>query len=157
MKKTTNQMGENAERDLVRENTAAHINRRLDHQAEERVQSCEGSDRQQITSRIEELEREWDIERVLEVNAAALSLAGVGAAAATGNKKWLIVPGVVLPFLIQHAVQGWCPPIPVFRRLGVRTKQEIERERYRLKTLRGDFDDDAAEKDAPAALQSVMK
>jgi hypothetical protein len=65
---------------------------------------------------------------------------GVGLAAATGSRKWLILPGVVLSFLFQHAVQGWCPPVPVFRRLGVRTREEIDRERYALKALRGDFD-----------------
>ena len=42
-------------------------------------------------------------------------------------------------FLLQHALQGWCPPVPVFRRLGVRTTAEIDRERYALKALRGDF------------------
>jgi hypothetical protein len=41
---------------------------------------------------------------------------------------------------MQHALQGWCPPLPLLRRLGVRTQQEIERERYALKALRGDFD-----------------
>jgi hypothetical protein len=45
----------------------------------------------------------------------------------------------VLSFLFQHAVQGWRPPVPVFRRLGVRTREEIDRERYALKALRGDF------------------
>ena len=30
--------------------------------------------------------------------------------------------------------------MPVFRRLGVRTAGEIDRERYALKALRGDFD-----------------
>jgi hypothetical protein len=46
----------------------------------------------------------------------------------------------VFTFLAQHALQGWCPPIPVIRRLGVRTRAEIERERNALKALRGDYD-----------------
>lgn len=50
------------------------------------------------------------------------------------------MPAVVAGFLLQHALQGWCPPLPVFRRLGFRTQAEIERERYALKALRGDFD-----------------
>ena len=45
----------------------------------------------------------------------------------------------VLGFLFQHAIQGWCPPVPVLRRFGVRTAAEIEEERYALKLLRGDF------------------
>jgi hypothetical protein len=40
---------------------------------------------------------------------------------------------------LQHATQGWCPPVPVFRRLGIRTQTEIDHERYALKALRGDF------------------
>jgi hypothetical protein len=44
-------------------------------------------------------------------------------------------------FLLQHAVQGWCPPLPLLRRLGVRTADEINEERYALKALRGDFVD----------------
>ena len=43
-------------------------------------------------------------------------------------------------FLFQHAVQGWCPPIPILRRLGFRTSYEIEEERAALKALRGDFE-----------------
>ena len=42
-------------------------------------------------------------------------------------------------FLFQHATQGWCPPVPLFRKLGVRTRSEIDREKYALKILRGDF------------------
>jgi len=46
----------------------------------------------------------------------------------------------VLVFLFQHSVQGWCPPLPVFRRLGVCTRSEIDQEKFALKALRGDFD-----------------
>ncbi len=48
-------------------------------------------------------------------------------------------PAAVAGFLFQHAVQGWCPPVPLFRRLGFRTAREIDHERYALKALRGDF------------------
>jgi hypothetical protein len=56
------------------------------------------------------------------------------------DRRFLLLPAVVLGFFAQHALQGWCPPIPVFRHLGVRTMREIERERYAIKALRGDFD-----------------
>src|SRR5436190_144953 len=46
----------------------------------------------------------------------------------------------VAGFLLQHALQGWCPPMATFRRLGVRTSYEIDYERYALKVLRRDFD-----------------
>jgi hypothetical protein len=44
-----------------------------------------------------------------------------------------------MAFLLQHALQGWCPPVPFFRSRGVRTAREIDQERYALKALRGDF------------------
>jgi len=128
------------EADRVRENTSAEVNARLDREMRERVESYATRGKAEITRRIEELDREWDMERLLETNASALAGVGVGLAAATGSRKWLILPGVVLSFLFQHAVQGWCPPVPVFRRLGVRTRKEIDREKYALKALRGDFE-----------------
>jgi hypothetical protein len=91
-----------------------------------------------IEKRLAELDREWDIERALEANAASISLAGF-ALGAFVNRGFLVLPAVVAGFLLQHALQGWCPPVPVMRRLGMRTQTEIEQERYALKLLRGDF------------------
>lgn len=55
------------------------------------------------------------------------------------SRRLLLVPAVVLGFLAQQALQGWCPPVPVFRRLGFRTRREIDAEKDALKALRGDF------------------
>jgi hypothetical protein len=88
--------------------------------------------------RIWELEREWDIERVLQLMASSVSLTGI-LLSGIRDKRWIVLPAVVLSFLFLHAVQGWCPPVPVLRRLGVRTREEIDRERYALKVLVGDF------------------
>ena len=92
-----------------------------------------------ISERIHELDEEWDIERVLEANAAGVSLAGV-AMGLTTHRIFYLLPGIVAAFLMQHAIQGWCPPIGVFRSLGFRTSSEIDTRRYALKALRGDFD-----------------
>ena len=94
----------------------------------------------QIETRLKELDREWDIERAIEANASVLALGGV-ALAAGHDRRWIALSGVVAAFLFQHAIQGWCPPVPVLRRLGFRTSYEIEEERRALKTLRGDFKD----------------
>ena len=149
-------MTENADR--VRENTSDEINRQIDIEIVARVQEYAGRSKEDITHRIEHLNREWDVERLLETNASVLALSGL-VLGATHSKKWLIVPGIVLPFLFQHAVQGWCPPLPVLRRLGVRTRQEIDQEKYALKVLRGDFDNvsSSAESSAAKALQAVKK
>lgn len=92
----------------------------------------------EIEDRLHELDREWDIERMLETNAASIALLGIGLGI-TVDRKWFILPAIVMGFFLQHALQGWCPPLPVMRRLGVRTQSEIEMERYTLKALRGDF------------------
>lgn len=81
--------------------------------------------------RLDELEREWDVERVLQVNASSLAMTGL-ALGVTRDRRWLLIPFVVFSFFLQHAVQGWCPPVPVLRRLGVRTRQEIDRETHAL-------------------------
>jgi len=78
------------------------------------------------------------MERVLATNASVLALSGV-AASALISRRFLLVPAIVLSFLLQHSIQGWCPPLPLFRRLGVRTRQEVDAEKYALKAVRGDF------------------
>ena len=129
---------ENADR--VRANTAEEINRQIDRDIEIRVREYSQRTESEITRRINELEREWDIERLLETNASSLAFTGL-VLGITRNRNWLIVPGIVLPFLFQHAIQGWCPPVPIFRRFGVRTRDEINREKYAWKALRGDFEE----------------
>ncbi|HEX2965036.1 MAG TPA: hypothetical protein VHO84_04595 [Syntrophorhabdaceae bacterium] len=94
----------------------------------------------EIGKRLIELDQEWDIERILEANASCLSLISLGLAV-TVSRKWLVVPFVVSGFLLQHALQGWCPPVPILRALGIRTQYEIEVERYALKIMRSDFKD----------------
>lgn len=123
--------------DRVPVHTSEDINRRIRHDTEERVRHFAGNP-SGIGRRLHELDEEWDIERVLEMNASTLAFTGV-ILGATIDKRWLVLPALVTAFLFQHAVQGWCPPIPILRRRGFRTSREIEIERVALKALRGDF------------------
>ena len=124
--------------DRVADHSSAGVNRALRAQTDQRVRAL-AADPAGIERRLAALEREWDVERALEATASSFVLAGLTLAAAR-SPRWLLFPGVVATFLLQHAVQGWCPPLPVFRRLGFRTAEEIARERSALKALRGDFD-----------------
>ena len=142
--------------DRVRANTSARVNRRIDLDMEERVWEYAQASRDLITERIRELEREWDIERVLQMNASIASLAGI-ALGIKHDKRWFVLPGIVLPFLLLHVFQGWAPPLPVLRRLGVRTRQEIETERHALKMLRGDYATPDGLTSVEAALKAVRK
>lgn len=123
-----------ASADRVRRSTATDVNQEIDRRTEAGVQRYVGASRDEILKRIEELDREWDIERALEVNASSLALTGL-ALGVTVDRRWLALPAVVLGFLFQHGVQGWCPPLPVLRRLGFRTRGEIDREKHGLQSL----------------------
>lgn len=120
---------------------AAHTPRRLNdaiRRKTERNLFSYGHDRNRIDARLRQLDREWDIERALEANAASVMLVGLALAVAV-DRRFLALPAAVAGFLLQHALQGWCPPVPAMRRLGIRTAAEIGHERYALKALRGDF------------------
>jgi hypothetical protein len=110
----------------------------------------------QIDQRLRELDEEWDVERMLELNSSALSLFGL-VLGITGSRRWLLLPLVVQGFFLQHGLQGWCPPLPVFRRLGIRTQAEIEAERYALKAIRGDMADIRTDGDGSAALEAARR
>jgi len=127
----------------VPEHTAGHINKRIRDRIESNVARYADADPSAIDGRLMELDREWDMERTLEANAATIALLGLGLGTFV-DRRFYLLPAVVTGFLLQHAIQGWCPPMPVFRRLGVRTAAEIEEERYALKALRGDFQDVAS-------------
>lgn len=120
--------------DRVRMSTADHVNDEIDYKIRQNISYYSQQNRASIQNRIDQLEEEWDIERTLELNAALLSLIGVGLSAVVG-RRWLILPAVVTIFLTQHAIQGWCPPLTLFRRLGIRTQKEIETEKHALLDL----------------------
>ena len=121
----------------VEQNTAAEINRARQREIQESLR-YHATRPQEIPSRLAELDREWDIERALEANAATVALAGL-ALAALVDRRFIAVPAAVAGFLLQHAVQGWCPPLPLLRRLGFRTPAEICEERCGLKMLGGEY------------------
>jgi hypothetical protein len=126
-----------ATRERVPRQTAEEVNRQIRKGLEARLWFY-AYNPEQIDARLLELADEWDIERTLESNAASLALAGT-VLGLIASRKFLLLPAVVSAFLLQHSIQGWCPPLPFFRRLGIRTMAEIEAERYALKVLRGDF------------------
>jgi hypothetical protein len=84
----------------------------------------------QIDARLRELDREWSVERQLEANAAALATAGAVLGAFV-DRRILALPIAVGAFLLQHAVQGWCPP-----RAGVPPLGHTDTDGDRSRTLR---------------------
>jgi len=124
----------------VEQHTDEAVNERIRRRTAQSISSIGRQGREEISRRLEELDQEWDMERTLEANAASIALLGLGLGALV-SRRFFALPAVVAGFLLQHSLQGWCPPVPVFRRLGFRTAREIASERYALKVIRGDFDD----------------
>lgn len=122
----------------VERSTADVVNAKIRRRTHQNIVCVANRGRPAIDRRLEELDREWDIERTLEANAAAIALTGI-VLGATLNRRFYTLSGAVTGYLLLHAVQGWCPPLPILRRLGIRTSAEINEERYALKALRGDF------------------
>lgn len=123
----------------IEDSTSPELNELIRLRTDAQLARLQNAERIELDVRLAELDREWDAERALQVNAAAAILAGVSLGYAV-DRRFLWLAAGALVFFGQHALQGWCPPLPVLRRRGVRTMREIERERYAIKALRGDFD-----------------
>lgn len=128
-------------RDRVREHSAEIVNRRVDQATESSIATTTRGGRDAVQRRLSELDYEWDIDRALMLNFAIVG----GTAFALGLRRYTKSPwfaprrkgflyffGSQLAFLAMHATVGWCPPAALFRRLGFRTKPEIEAERLQL-------------------------
>ncbi len=124
--------------------TEPTVNDRIRVRTEKSIARYRKADSLAVRRRLEELDAEWDIERTLEANASTVSLIGL-ALGATVDRRWYLFPTVVSAFLLQHALHGWCPPLPIFRRMGIRTSYEIDYERYALKEMIGDFNPSSPE------------
>jgi hypothetical protein len=97
-----------------------------------------GATPQLLEQRLNELDAEWDVERVAATVASLTILGGLTLAVFLGE-GWLAIPFVVAALLLLHALIGWSPIRPLIRKMGCRTAREIDHERYALKALRGDF------------------
>lgn len=122
----------------VRNHTSSETNLKIDEETLENIKFYFDKSEQEITERIKELDEKWDIERVLEINMSTLALSGIILSKAS-SRRWLVLPAVVLGFFAQHALQGWCPPVTLLRKLKVRTRDEIDQEKHALKAIRGDY------------------
>lgn len=104
----------------------------------QRLRFYKNCGRKTLTQRINELNREWNIERVIETNAALAVLIS----SFFGYKKrkhcCFFMTGIVGFFLLQHALHGWCPSLPIMRYIGIRTDEEIYNEKSIIKRIRGD-------------------
>jgi hypothetical protein len=125
-------------KDQIRESTSQVFNETIDEKLARKLKLFSNRSPEEISREIDKLENEWDIERVLELSAAGFSILGL--IAGRRSSRWLFFSGMIASFLAQQSIQRWSPPLPLLRSFGLRTRKEIEKEKYALKAIRGDFD-----------------
>src|SRR5258705_6461473 len=91
-------------RDRVPSNTAGDIDRSIQQSIEHSIRYHQ-KHKNQIARRLQELDEEWDIERTIEANAAAVSLFGL-TWGLLGRSRGVLLTAAVSGFLLQHALQG---------------------------------------------------
>lgn len=122
--------------DHVRARSSNASNTRIDRETRGALDEVERSPTA-IRARLDELDREWNVDRALMLNFAiagtisgALSMRNLLRDGSFG--VWGALFFTQMTFLAHHALRGWCPPLPVLRRLGFRTAREICAERAAL-------------------------
>jgi hypothetical protein len=121
-------------RDRIRAWSPVHVNERIDHETQARVRRFVGRDRSEILQRIERLDREWDIDRAF----MALFAVANGIAreqSLRGRRGWKTIARIQNAFLLGYATIGWAPPTSVLRRIGFRTRNEIDVEKRALESI----------------------
>src|SRR5690606_35699923 len=84
-----------------------------------------------IEERLEELDHEWSVEDILKLHAATFLLK-FGLCGSIVEKKYFWGIAAVGAFALEQKLQGWSPPFALIRKMGRRTRDEIELEREAL-------------------------
>jgi hypothetical protein len=92
----------------VPQHTDEEINERINLRIEANVNFYATQDRRTLDSRLQELDQEWDIERVLEANAAAISLIGLGLGRFVSRRWYLLPPPLQASFSSMQCGAGAC-------------------------------------------------
>ncbi len=121
--------------DRIRERSSAEVNRRIDRVTRGAISEVTTPD--EIRARIAELDREWHLDRALMGVFSVLGTLTSQAAMRSLRRRgrlgfWGLLFFTQMGFLAYHVARGWCPPVSVLRRLGVRSSQEICAERAAL-------------------------
>ena len=87
-----------------------------------------------IRQRLHELDKEWSVEDILKLHAATFVLK-FGLFGTIVEKKYFWGIAVVGAMALQQTLQGWSPPHALIRKMGRRTRDEIEDEREALLSM----------------------
>jgi len=140
-------------RDQIDEHTSPQLRRKIAEKMECRVRGAAALDHAQAEERQQKLRGEWDAARVLQGKLGAIVVVG-SLFGLTRSRLCFLVSLAAGVFLVQHALKGWTPPLALARRLGLRTPDEIARERVATAILSGDV---ATTTDPAQALSMAAK
>ena len=144
-------------KDMIRDNSPAQINKAIDQETLALLEQYSDATPEEVQERLMELDTSYDVECYVEMVGSGLTLAGI--ALATRFKKLWFLPAITSGLVLAHSLPIWDPLTPILRLFGVWSRQEIEREKFALKLLRGDFerlDNDRSAKSALAAAQGSV-
>jgi hypothetical protein len=146
------------ETDRVRRYTSPEMLQKIDEEIERNVSFYASQPDEVIAERIHDLQQEWSINRYIQAKVAGMGLLG-GLLGFAFSKKWALLTIGGFGFLLFHGLRGWDPRIPALRRLGLRTRSEIDREIYALKAARGDFKNLQGERPAhtPIPVREILQ
>jgi hypothetical protein len=118
--------------------TCPEVNEAIRGRTLENLACMEDVGEMELSRRIEALNEEWDMDRYTEAK-AAVCIMGCSLFGIAKSKYWSFLSLITATFLLQHALLGWCPSAPIMRKMGIRSAEEISREKFVLKMLRKDF------------------
>jgi len=142
----------------VEAHTRSGLAEKINEQTRSNVSHYSDLGKGAIEVRLKQIGQEWDVERTLQTNFAIVNMVGVLLAGFV-DRRWALFSAAASAFMLQHALQGWCPPLGFVRAAGKRTGRERDVERFALKAVRGDFSeidfDSTSRERAEAALAAV--
>lgn len=139
---------------MIRNKTPAEINKAIDEETLALLAKYEDASPEKVHERLDELDRSLDVECYVEMIGAGLTLAGI--ALASRNRKLWFLPAITSGIVFAHSLKLLDPLTPILRLFGVWSRQEIEREKFALKMLRGDFERLKSDRSAKSALAAAQ-
>lgn len=103
------------------------LNDRLDQMTEANLKRAV----EEPTDRLAKLDRKWELERAVLIPFAVMGGVALGLGLRR-NWRWRFPLATQIASMTMQAVFGWSPQAAVLRRLGFRTRREIEAERAGL-------------------------
>lgn len=115
--------------------TAPQLNQAIRERSDTEVIRLEKASPGELTARLQQLDTEWDVERLLQTNASILCLVGLTLGARV-NRRFLLLPAAA--FFFPHAA---CPPRLVSTDPAVPPPRCSYKARNRARTLRAQGDE----------------